>query len=285
MISEVLEPRVDVSALQEAQATLLMPLWARAMESRHATPLLNDQRAVDIIESLDFDFELFHEKAVPATDYCIRASVIDQVVKRFINDNPSGHVLEVGVGLDTRFDRLDNGSIHWHELDLPGTMEVRRQFFEPTARRNMLTGSLLESDWMADVATDSQAPLIVAEGVLYFFTRQEIKELLIRLGDRFPGASIVFDAQSPLMLRHSNSRHPLDHSRLKFSVGRLSMLEALDSRFQVAEYIGFGDAGYYDSAIRRVSWTRRWGRRLFPPVRHLFKIIRLNLSSHTGQQS
>ena len=259
-----------------------MPLWARAMESRRAAPLLNDERAVDIIDSLEFDFELFQDKAVPSTDYCIRASVIDQVVRKFIDGNPSGHVLEVGVGLDTRFDRLDNGSIHWHELDLPGTMEVRRQFFEPTARRNLITGSLLESDWMDEVATGDEAPLIVAEGVLYFFTLQEIKELLVRLADRFPGSSIVFDAQSPLMLRHSNSRHPLDHSRLKFSVGRLSQLEALDSRFRVAEYIGFGDARYYDAAMRRVSWTRRWGRRVFPPVRHMFKIIHLSLSPAIG---
>ena len=270
--------KVDVSGLREAQATLLMPLWARAIESRRAAPLLNDQRAVEIIDSLGYDFEPFREKAVPSIDYCIRASVIDQIVQRFIDDNPSGHVLEVGVGLDTRFDRLDNGTIHWHELDLPEAMEVRRQFFDPTDRRDMIAGSLLESDWMADVAISDQAPLIVAEGVLYFFTRPQIKELLVRLADRFPGASIVFDAQSPLMLQHSNRRHPLADSRLKFSVGWLSELEGLDDRFEVAEYIGFGDTHYYDAAMRRVSWARRWGRRLFPPVRHLFKIIRLRLS-------
>lgn len=270
--------RVDVSKLQDAQATLLMPLWARATESRHAAPLLVDRRAVEIVESLDFDFDLFKQKAVPSTDYCIRASVIDQIVKRHLDENPSGHVLEVGVGLDTRFDRLDNGSIHWHELDLPGTMGVRREFFEPTARRKMITGSLLESDWMAEVATGSESPLIVAEGVLYFFTLPQIKAFLIRLADRFPGSSIVFDAQSPLFLRYSNWRHPLGHSPLKFSVGKLSDLEALDSRFQVVDYIGFGDARYYDAAMRRVSWKLRWARRVFPPIRHMFKIIRLRLS-------
>ena len=41
--------------------------------------------------------------------------------------------------------------------------------------------------------------------------------------------------------------------------------------------IHFG-APYYDAAMRRVSWARRWGRRVLPAVRHLFKIIRLSLS-------
>ena len=132
----------DVSKLTEAQSTLLMPLWARALEAQHPTPLIRDRKAVEIVESLDFDFDLFRQKSVPQADYCVRASVIDQLVQEFLSQHPCGTVVEFGVGLDTRFDRLDNGTVTWIELDLPHVIDLREQFFEATDRRIIMRGSL-----------------------------------------------------------------------------------------------------------------------------------------------
>ena len=110
---------VDVTPLTEAQATLLMPLWARAMESERPDAILRDEAAQSIVATLDFDFDLFRRRRVPIIDYCLRASVFDQVVQQFLHRNPSGAVVELGVGLDTRFDRLNSADATWTELDLP----------------------------------------------------------------------------------------------------------------------------------------------------------------------
>ena len=46
-------------------------------------------------------------------------------------------MVELGTGLNTRFERTDNGSVHWIDLDLPDTIEHRRRFFADTERRRM----------------------------------------------------------------------------------------------------------------------------------------------------
>jgi O-methyltransferase involved in polyketide biosynthesis len=38
-------------------------------------------------------------------------------------------MVELGTGLNTRFERLDNGRVHWFDLDLPDVMALRRVFF------------------------------------------------------------------------------------------------------------------------------------------------------------
>lgn len=188
----------DVSKLTEAQATLLMPLWARAMENRRETPLLRDCKAVEIVDALDFDFEQFRQKAVPQADYCVRAVVLDQMVEEFLRQHPAGTVVEFGVGLDTRFDRLDNGAVTWIELDLPHVIDLREQFFQATDRRHMVRGSLTSADWISPVAALGSGPrLFIAEGVLYFLTAAQVADLLNQLVDGFPGSSFLFDCRSP----------------------------------------------------------------------------------------
>jgi len=42
--------------LGNVQRTLFMPVWARAVETKKDNPVLIDKTAVEIIESVDFDF-------------------------------------------------------------------------------------------------------------------------------------------------------------------------------------------------------------------------------------
>lgn len=267
----------DISGLTEAQSTLLMPLWARAVESRSATPLLQDRRAAEIVDSLDFDFDRFRRMRVPQADYCVRAVVLDQLVDEFLKDHPDATVVEFGVGLDTRFDRLDNGRVTWIELDLPHVMDLREQFFESTDRRRMLRGSLTSPDWIPQVAALGKGPwLFIAEGVLYFLTTDEVTALLDRMVAAFPGGSFLFDAQSPWFLWFSNLRQPMENAAMKFSLGNVAELSRSNANLSVRRWVGFGDSPYYDHALARVSRTKRWARRLCPWLRGMFKIVQVD---------
>ncbi|MCC6510191.1 MAG: class I SAM-dependent methyltransferase [Pirellulaceae bacterium] len=268
--------KIDTSNLTEAQATLLMPLWARALEARQATPILRDRKAVEIVESLDFDFESFNQKGVPQADYCIRGAVLDQLVSEFLTLHPSGTVVEFGVGLDARFDRLDNGQVSWIELDLPHVIELRRKFFQTSPRRHILTGSLTDERWIAEVAALVVGPtLFIAEGVLYFLTPAQVQALIKNLVANFPRASFMFDAQSPWYLWFSNLRQPVPDAQMTFSVGDVGTLAREHLGLRVKRWGGYGDSPYYDQKLKRLGVVKRWGRRLCPPVRGLFKIIEL----------
>ena len=81
---------------------------------------------------IDYDFTRFDEAGRSMRVPVLRGKIFDHRVAGFLSDHPGGTVVELGAGLNPRFDRLDNGHCHWGDLDLPDSMEVRRRFFAPT---------------------------------------------------------------------------------------------------------------------------------------------------------
>jgi O-methyltransferase involved in polyketide biosynthesis len=67
----------------------------------------------------------------------------------FLSRHPQGTVVEIGAGLNTRFERLDNGAVHWFDLYLPDAVELRRRFLADSDRRKTLACSILDPDWVA----------------------------------------------------------------------------------------------------------------------------------------
>jgi O-methyltransferase involved in polyketide biosynthesis len=114
------------------QKTLLLPLWGRAVETRKSHPLLEDRAAARIIDSIDYDFSTIAGNINPVTQYAwiARSIHIDRTIRRFLRDYPKATVVNLGCGLDTTYDRVDNGSLHWYDLDLPDVIELRRRFVQ-----------------------------------------------------------------------------------------------------------------------------------------------------------
>ncbi len=123
----------------------------------------------------------------------VRAMIFDWWVRQFLAEHPDGTVVELGTGLNTRFERTDNGRAHWIDLDLPDTIELRRRFFEDTDRRQMIAASLLDEDWLAAVGQRPGPYFFVSEGVLVYLREQDVTGALARIAGRFPGAMLAFD--------------------------------------------------------------------------------------------
>ncbi|MGD9647707.1 MAG: class I SAM-dependent methyltransferase, partial [Pirellulales bacterium] len=172
--------KIDVTTLGTVQETLLIPLWARARESREAQPILRDPKAAEIVAALDYDFERFErETKLTQVVACVLATIFDRWTQKFLEEHPDGTVVEIGAGLDTRFERLDNGRVRWFDLDLPDAIEVRRRFFAESERRRFLAMSALEPGWTETVAAAAGAGpvLILAEAVLLYFEEADVRRL------------------------------------------------------------------------------------------------------------
>lgn len=126
--------------LGPAQETLLIPLYGRAMEMRNRRPWMRDERAVELVDSIDYDFSKFKKGSLIGS--VLRGAIFDDWVGEFLREHPGGSVIEIGAGLNTRYERLDNGTAKWLEIDLPDAMDLRRRFFEETERRTMHAGSI-----------------------------------------------------------------------------------------------------------------------------------------------
>ena len=68
--------------------------------------------------------------------WIMRSLCIDETVRIFLEKYPQGTIVNIGCGLDTTFDRIDNGTVRWYDLDLPDVIELRRQFIGETERRS-----------------------------------------------------------------------------------------------------------------------------------------------------
>lgn len=191
------QPRVPVS-LEGVSETLLIPLWARAAETKRSDPIIFDPKAVEICDALDYDFTRFDRAWMTQTGIAVRTKLIDEAVLDRIAGQPDTVFINLGAGLDTRFERVDNRRILWYEVDLPAVIEVRRHFFTETERHRFIGRSITDFTWMEDVDLQGRAPLILAEGLFMYFDEGDVRAVFRRLAQRFPGAEMIFEVLTPL---------------------------------------------------------------------------------------
>jgi O-methyltransferase involved in polyketide biosynthesis len=187
--------------LADIPETLLFPLYMRAVETRRRTAMLADPRAVGIVNAIDYDFDRFGTGGARLRSTILRGATLDCWVRAFLERHPDGTVIDLGTGLNTRFERLDNGRVHWIDLDLPDAIALRRAFFADTDRRTMIEGSILDESWVTTALAHPGPYFLVAEAVLMYFPANEIRTVLQRVVNRFPGAHIAFDTRGSHIVR------------------------------------------------------------------------------------
>lgn len=191
--------------LQGVASTLLVPLACRARESLRPDAILRDPRAVEVYNALGAspDF-LMGMGSADQLVTVMRARQFDRIARQFLALNPGGVVVELGCGLDTRFERLDDGQFTWLGIDLPEVIELRRRVLADSLRCRTFPQSMLETSWMDQVERTGKPVIFLAEGVFPYFSTADVKPMLMAMADRFPTGELVFDAAAPFISRHHN---------------------------------------------------------------------------------
>jgi O-methyltransferase involved in polyketide biosynthesis len=181
--------------------TNLVTLYLRAYESRSKRPILGDKAAADAVDRIDYDFRRIHRMSLPASNQylvALRARRLDDWCADYLARHPNAVVLHLGCGLDGRAFRLDvPPSVTWFDVDQPGVIGLRRELYEDADGYRMIGSSVTELQWLDRVPTGRPA-LVVAEGLLMYLREDEVRRLLQRLIDRFPGGEMHFDTLSAL---------------------------------------------------------------------------------------
>ena len=191
-------------ALSPEQETLLITLYAKAQADN---PIFFDPVAQQILNQVDYDFSLLHVPYKTVVLVCQRARKLDAVTRDFLAQHPDSAVLHLGCGLDGRFWRVDDGRVNWYDLDMPAVVELRRQFFTGGDRYHLIGAPVTELEWMEKVTPNGQPVLVVAEGLLMYLGEAAVRQLVLRLHEKFPGCRLVADVFSRLTAR-SATNHP-----------------------------------------------------------------------------
>ncbi|MCE1254019.1 MAG: class I SAM-dependent methyltransferase [Anaerolineae bacterium] len=191
--------------LGHVQKTMFLPLWGRAVETQKDNPRLVDPAAVEIIQKVDYDFSSLAGRLSPLSQFAWikRAIFTDRVARDFLKNHPHGTIVNIGCGLDTSFERVDNGSLLWYDLDLPDMIELRKKFIRENERRKFIASSFLEKEWLTQIKVNDGL-LLIAAGVFYYFQESQIKDFLCCMADLFPKCEIVLDVCSPYGVKTAN---------------------------------------------------------------------------------
>jgi len=209
--------------------TMMIPLWARAAETRKRRPLVRDVRALEICERIDFDWAMFRHSYGTQVGCVLRGLLYDRWVGDFLARHPGGTVVELGAGLSTRFERID----------LPGAIALRRAHFAPTSRRTFLAASVLDADWPAAVARAAPGPYyFVSEGMLMYLDGEDVRRLLVRLADSFGPCEIALDSIAPAVVRHQRLHDSMKHmmdAPFRWGIQDVRDVERWDPRLAVRD--------------------------------------------------
>lgn len=237
--------------------TMLIALWARAAESKRENPIIRDDQAVHMVGQIEYDFSKFNNGWLSQLGVAVRTEILDREVNKFIRNYPDGVIINIGCGLDTRYFRLNNGKVHWYDLDLPEAIDIRKNFFCETQCYKMIPKSVFDNSWINEVDVKDRQVLIIAEGILMYFTEKQVKALMNTLVENFPGANMLFEMFPSLLVKQSKRHDTVKKTSAKFQWGIKNGREIL----KMNSHIQFTDEwNLFDFHHKRWRWMGWFAR-------------------------
>ncbi|MEL6214255.1 MAG: class I SAM-dependent methyltransferase [Pseudomonadota bacterium] len=179
--------------------TMLWPLWHRASEQKRSNPLINDPLALDLVDTIDYDFR--GAFGPPNAAHVIRAALSDELVRKHIASSEGKPVVvSLGDGLETQPWRIDDQRVRWVSVDLPESIACRRDLLPAHPGIKHIAASALDPIWLKAVPRDSK-PFISAAGLLMYFSESDVRRLLTTIADEFQQATVFFDTIPEILSR------------------------------------------------------------------------------------
>ncbi|MBR1830172.1 MAG: class I SAM-dependent methyltransferase [Atopobiaceae bacterium] len=218
----------------DIQETALVTLAIRASETARKNPRIVDEKAKEIIDTLGVDVSkydpfLSHEGVVART--IMFADALRGLIARY----PDALCINLGCGFDDKFSQVDNGTIEWFDVDLPDQIAVRRKVYEDRPRCTMLEGDALDGAWTKQLPRDRSATIVVMEGVLEYFTKEQTATCLHMLCNSFEHGYLVAEMNSMFIVKHSKQHDAIKNTNATFKWGteRGAEFVALEPRLKL----------------------------------------------------
>lgn len=204
--------------LKNSAETMLQSFYARAKYSKSKNHKFYDAKAIELIDKIDYDFSDAEKDATMGNGVIARTLVFDELVKKFIEKNPSCTVVNIACGLDTRFYRMDNGKITWYNLDLPETIAIRNQIYQESGRVSAIGISALDPAWTDKVEVRGKM-LFIIEGLSMYLTAEENAKILKIIKDSFDNAYILMECLAKMWVKKERIEKSIQKTGAKFLFG------------------------------------------------------------------
>lgn len=190
--------KINLTGVNE---TMLVPLYARALESQKKNPAFYDETAVRTVKALDYDFTKHGKSKMNMWGCAARTVIFDREASSYINDHPNCVVINLACGLDDRFHRVDNGTILWYNLDFETVIEVREKIVPKRERVENISASVLDFAWMEQIK-DREDVLVIAEGILMYLQEKEVQTLFEKISAVFQNCTLLLELMTTWMVKN-----------------------------------------------------------------------------------
>lgn len=176
--------------LTDIPETMLWTLHNRASESLRPDGMMKDPHAERIYRAIRYDY--LRRFGPSDASHAVRSMIFDEAVQPWMLQHPGGTVVELGSGLETQFQRVDDGQVRWLCVDVPEALDIRERFLPAGGRCHHLRLSAFDTTWIDEVDT-SLGVFITAQGLFMYFEEAQVQELVVTIMERLPGVEIMFD--------------------------------------------------------------------------------------------
>ena len=106
-------------------------------------------------------------------------------------------------------------------MDLADQIAVRRKVYQDRDRCVMLEGDALNGEWTKKIPK-SDMYIIVMEGVLEYFSKEQVRTCLNMLCDSFPHGFLLAELHCPFMEKNSKHHDAVKYTKASFGWGTKS---------------------------------------------------------------
>lgn len=205
--------KINVKGVPE---TMIQTLYARAEETSKENPKIKDEMAVSIVKQLDYDFSEADEDRTMSLGVIARTIVLDKMVEEYLNTHKDTIVINIACGLDTRCYRMKGKYVRWYNLDLPETINIRKQFLKETGPIYQIAKSAMDESYRDDIQYHGENILVIIEGLTMYLSENDIKKMFSIID--FKNSTVMVEVMLPFVVKHIKEKS-IEGSHAKFTWG------------------------------------------------------------------
>jgi O-methyltransferase involved in polyketide biosynthesis len=184
---------IATTELTPVEQTAFLTMYARALDSRWSTPILADKLADEVVRKIDYDFAGLGVQTSVVCQAALRAKMLDDRVRAFVQKLPDAVVVDLGAGLDSGFYRVDPpASVDWYSVDFAGILALRDDVLPANPHSHSVPVSLAEKHWPDTIPAD-RPTILIADGLFAFLPERVIVGIFRRITEHFRTGELAFN--------------------------------------------------------------------------------------------
>lgn len=210
------QEKISINGVPE---TMLQTMYSRAKETKKKNAVIHDEKAVEIVEKLDYDFALADKDSAMGNGVIARTVMLDKMAEDYLKKHSDAIVVNIACGLDTRCYRNEGRYKRWYNIDLPDTINVRARFMEehgPVIYQ--FAESAMDEAWAEKIEYSGEPVLVIIEGLTMYLTEEDVVKIFEIIDKKFKKATVLVEIMNPFVVKNIKEKS-IDQSKAKFTWG------------------------------------------------------------------